>query len=130
VAPYLPLPVLLNDALSIIDERHFTLEGRSSDLINIAGKRTSLSALNHVLLAIPGVEDGVFFLPDDTKIGTTRLVVFVVAPTLSNHTILEALRTELDAAFVPRAVHKLDRLPRSETGKLSRQALMEVMRKA
>jgi acyl-coenzyme A synthetase/AMP-(fatty) acid ligase len=86
--------------------------------------------LNHVLLAIPGVEDGVFFLPDDTKIGTTRLVVFVVAPTLSNHTILEALRTELDAAFVPRAVHKLDRLPRSETGKLSRQALMEVMRKA
>jgi acyl-coenzyme A synthetase/AMP-(fatty) acid ligase len=130
VAPYLPVPVLLNDALSIIDERHFTLEGRSSDLINIAGKRTSLSALSHALLAIPGVDDGAFFLPDDTEMGTTRFVVFVVAPTLSSHTILEALRTELDAAFVPRAVHKLDRLPRSETGKLSRQALIELMRKA
>lgn len=130
VAPYLPAPVLLNDTLSIIDERHFVLEGRSSDLINIAGKRTSLSALNHALLAIPGVEDGAFFLPDDTAMGTTRLVAFVVAPTLSSDILLEALRTELDPAFVPRAVHKFDRLPRNETGKLSRQALMEVMRKA
>jgi len=124
-APYLPAPVLLNDVLNIIDERHFTLAGRSSDLINIAGKRTSLSALNHALLAIPGVEDGVFFLPDDSEMGNVRLAVFVVAPILSSDKLLEALRNELDPAFVPRAVHKLDRLPRNETGKLSRQALME-----
>jgi acyl-coenzyme A synthetase/AMP-(fatty) acid ligase len=127
VAPYLPAPVLLNDTLSIIDEQHFTLEGRSSDLINIAGKRTSLSALNHGLLAIPGVEDGAFFLPDDTEMGTTRLVVFVVAPTLSSDALLQALRTELDPAFLPRAVHKLDRLPRNETGKLPRKVLQDLL---
>jgi acyl-coenzyme A synthetase/AMP-(fatty) acid ligase len=123
VASYLPAPVVLNDALRIIDERHFRLEGRSSDLINIAGKRASLSALNHALLAIPGVEDGVFFLPD----GMTRLVIFVVAPTLSSEILREALRTELDPAFVPRMVFTLDRLPRNETGKIPRKVLQDLL---
>ena len=130
VASYLPAPVVLNDALRIIDERHFTLEGRSSDLINIAGKRASLSALNHALLAIPGVEDGVFFLPDDSAMGMTRLVIFVVAPTLSSEILREALRTELDPAFVPRMVFTLDRLPRNETGKIPRKVLQDLLNNA
>ncbi len=126
-APYLPVPVVLHDSLRLIDERHFYLEGRSSDLVNIAGKRASLSVLNHSLLAIDGVEDGVFFLPDDPEGGPARLVAFVVAPALNRAAILEALRAELDPAFMPRTVHKMNRLLRNETGKLSRQALIEMM---
>jgi hypothetical protein len=33
------------------------LHGRHADLINIAGKRTSLAYLNHQITAIPGVAD-------------------------------------------------------------------------
>ena len=44
----------------------FLLHGRHADLVNIAGKRTSLAYLNHQLNAIPGVQDGVFLLPGRT----------------------------------------------------------------
>lgn len=122
-APYLPEPVELHDALLRLDDRHFALEGRTTDLVNIAGKRGSLEALNRILLDIPGVQDGAFFLPETSRDTTRRLVVFVVAPGLSSAAISQALRQSLDPVFLPRAIHRLDTLPRNATGKLPRRAL-------
>ncbi len=118
-------PTPLQDALEIrADGRRFLLHGRLADLVNIAGKRNSLGYLNHQLATIPGVEDGVFFVPDEQPPdGVTRLMAFVVAPTLSTEAILAALRERLDAAFVPRPLRKVDALPRERTGKLTRAAL-------
>lgn len=129
-APHLPAPVELHDALIRLDERHFELEGRASDLINIAGKRGSLAALNRVLLDIPGVLDGAFFLPESGSGSTPRLMVFVVAPALASDELLQSLRKELDPAFLPRAIHRVDALPRNATGKLPRQALERLALKA
>ncbi len=73
----------------------FLLHGRTADLINIAGKRSSLGYLNHQLNAVPGVIDGAFFMPDDKEIdggGVTRLMAFVVAPGMKAATLLAALR--------------------------------------
>ncbi|HEX5802790.1 MAG TPA: AMP-binding protein, partial [Azospira sp.] len=66
--------VALADLIEPVDREHFLLHGRSADLINIAGKRTSLGYLNHQLAAIAGVVDGSFFMPDDEAAdGITRL---------------------------------------------------------
>ena len=43
----------------------FLLHGRTADLVNVAGKRTSLASLNHHLNSIPGVRDGAFVVPAD-----------------------------------------------------------------
>jgi hypothetical protein len=40
----------------------FLLHGRTADLVNVAGKRSSFGYLNAQLNAIPGVVDGAFFL--------------------------------------------------------------------
>ncbi|HEX5803115.1 MAG TPA: beta-hydroxyacyl-ACP dehydratase, partial [Azospira sp.] len=94
------------------------------DLINIAGKRTSLGYLNHQLAAIAGVVDGSFFMPDDEAAdGITRLAAFVVAPTLTPRALLAALRQRIDPIFLPRPLVFLDRLPRNATGKLPRGEL-------
>ena len=45
--------------------RAFTLLGRQADLIKIAGRRASLAGLNLLLQDLPGLEDGVFYLPAD-----------------------------------------------------------------
>ena len=130
MGPYLPSPVVLNDLLDDVDGRRFHLVDRSPDLINIAGKRTSLSALNQVLLGINGILDGAFFLPDDPDgMGTPRLIAFAVAPNLSVAAILEKLRAELDSAFVPRTVHRVHALPRNDTGKLPRARLQDLLDK-
>lgn len=124
-------PVPMGDAIERIDDTHFLLHGRKADLINIAGKRTSLAYLNHQLGEIPGVVDGVFFMPDDAPTAphahgvaaVTRLVALVAAPGLSAADVLRALHERVDAAFLPRPLIMVDALPRNETGKLARDVL-------
>lgn len=117
-------PTPLQDIIEVLDDGRFLLHGRSTDMVNIAGKRNSLGYLNHQLTAIPGVTDGAFFLPDeDDADAVTRLMAFAVAPTLTAAQIVEALRGRIDPAFLPRPVVLVDNLPRSLTGKLPREAL-------
>jgi len=114
----------LSDVIELLPGRRFLLHGRHADLVNIAGKRTSLAYLNHQIAAVPGVVDAAFFLPDDdTGGGVTRLTAFVVAPTLTRAQLLAALRPRIDAIFLPRPPIFVDALPRNGTGKLPRSAL-------
>ena len=119
-------PTRLADELELLTAERFLLHGRTADLINIAGKRSSLGYLNHQLNAVPGVIDGVFFMPDDEAIdgdSVTRLMAFVVAPGMKAGALLAALRERIDITFLPRPIVLLDSLPRNSTGKLPREAL-------
>ncbi|WP_170153492.1 AMP-binding protein [Acidithiobacillus sulfuriphilus] len=114
----------LSDQLEIISPDRFLLHGRTADLVNIAGKRSSLAYLNHQLNAIPGVQDGVFFMPDEDAAGSVkRLIAFVVAPGLDAQSVYANLRERIDPAFLPRPLQMVDALPRNNTGKLPREAL-------
>lgn len=120
--------ILLNDRIELRTPETFLLHGRTADLINIAGKRTSLSHLNHHLNAIPGVRDGVFVMPEETGgRDVTRLMAFVVAPGVSSETIMNALRQRIDAVFLPRPLCFVETLPRNATGKLPREALHKLL---
>lgn len=125
-------PTALQDVIEVRpDGRHFLLHGRSADMVNIAGKRNSIGYLNHQLTSIPGVADGVFFLPDEAEPdGITRLTAFAVAPGLTSAQLLDALRERIDAAFMPRPLYLVDALPRGLTGKLPREALRQLARQA
>ena len=94
--------VALSDRIEPLSDQRFLLHGRHTDLVNIAGKRTSLAYLNHQLGAVPGVVDGAFFLPDEeAPDGITRLTAFVVAPGLSARKITAELRQRIDTIFLP-----------------------------
>lgn len=124
-APHLPGPVALMDRLELRSGSRFRLLGRRSDLVNIAGKRASLAELTGILLDIPGVIDGVIFQPPETESGPAgRLAALVVAPGLEAADIRQALGRRIDAAFMPRPLRIVDRLPRAATGKLPRQSLL------
>ena len=113
--------VALSDLIELLPDQRFLLHGRHADLINIAGKRTSLAYLNHQLGAVPGVVDGSFFLPDEAgPDGVTRLTAFVVAPKLTARQVTVELRQRIDAIFLPRPLVLVDKLPRNSTGKLPR----------
>ena len=126
---HVPEPTPLADVLEVLAADRFRLLGRSNDLVNIAGKRSSLGHLNFHLNAIDGVVDGAFWNPPETAAdlaGITRLVAFVVAPGVSRETILAALRGRVDAAFLPRRIVFVDALPREATGKLTAARLAEL----
>jgi acyl-coenzyme A synthetase/AMP-(fatty) acid ligase len=115
--------VQLADVIELHGRDRFLLHGRTADLVNIAGKRTSLAHLNFHLNSIPGVRDGTFVVPTQGNEAVKRLTAYVVAPGLVRSTLLGALRQRIDAAFLPRPIHFVDALPRNETGKLPRRAL-------
>jgi acyl-CoA synthetase (AMP-forming)/AMP-acid ligase II len=122
---HVPQPTRLADVLEVVDPHHFRLLGRSNDLINIAGKRSSLGHLNFHLNSVDGVGDGAFWLPPDAdEAGTVRPIAFVVvSPALAargaQDAILAALRLRVDAAFLPRRIVVVPALPREPgTGKL------------
>ena len=131
-------PMALNDVLELRESAsvdapsatRFVLHGRSADMVNIAGKRTSLGYLNLQLNAIPGVIDGAFLWPEadeaDAHGSVKRLAALVVAPELDPPRLLAALRQRIDPAFMPRPLHFVDALPRNATGKLPYAAIAEL----
>lgn len=126
---HVPQPTLLADVLEVVDAQTFRLLGRSNDLINVAGKRSSLGHLNYHLNSIAGVQDGAFWLPPDAPDGSVvRPIAFVVAPDLPAEAlhghVLAGLRERVDAAFLPRRIVAVAALPREPgTGKLPAGAL-------
>ena len=115
-------PVCLPDEIEMDTTGCFKLLGRSIDMIKIGGRRASLAGLNLLLEELPGLEDGVFYLPN-TANPTERLCLIYAGPTLDRAEIEQWLRARLDPAFMPRIFIRLGRLPRSDRGKLPRQAL-------
>lgn len=116
----------LSDVIELNADGSFLLHGRTADMVNIAGKRTSLASLNHLLNSIPGVQDGIFLMPEDDDGTVTRPLAFVVAPQLSSEEVLSALRNSVDAVFLPRPLYFVDTLPRNSTGKLTRESLQQL----
>jgi len=124
----------LCDVIELTGEHEFLLHGRTADLVNIAGKRSSFGYLNAQLNAIPGVLDGAFFLPDAQAAGGTgvsRLTAAVVAPSLS---IGATDRLSCGSGSIPSFCRVplllVDRLPRNATGKLPHHALQALARPA
>jgi acyl-coenzyme A synthetase/AMP-(fatty) acid ligase len=123
VADHLEDSVRLRDRIEILGKGRFRWVGRDEDMINIAGKRGSLADINGRLNEIRGVEDSVIFLPEPDA---TRLAALVVAPSLQPSDILDQMRDRIDPVFLPRPVYMVASLPRQETSKLPRQAVIDL----
>jgi acyl-coenzyme A synthetase/AMP-(fatty) acid ligase len=127
-APHLPTPVALADLVELRADDTFVLCGRQSDLLEIAGKRASLGDLTRRLQSVPGVIDGVVLLLDACRnTGVRRIAALAVAPGIDEAAILGALRLSVDPVFLPRRLRIVDALPRNDTGKLPREALLRLL---
>ncbi|QAB14203.1 AMP-binding protein [Hydrogenovibrio thermophilus] len=113
----------LHDQFELIpgQPNRFRLLGRRSDVVKVAGKRSSLAYLNQKLQAIDGVSDGLFWQAPNGE----RLQAFVVSD-LNAHDIKQALAQDMDAVFLPRPIHFVEQIPRNELGKIQFQQLSEL----
>ncbi|MCO6418000.1 AMP-binding protein [Siccirubricoccus sp. KC 17139] len=120
--------VPLADAIEPLPDGRFRLLGRLADMVKLGGKRGSLADLNRVLAEVPGVEDGVFVVPEDIESNpAARLSAVVAAPGRTPAEILDGLRGRIDPVFLPRRLAVVAALPRDPLGKLPRQALATLL---
>jgi acyl-coenzyme A synthetase/AMP-(fatty) acid ligase len=125
---YLQAPVPVPDRITVDPEGGFVVHGREADHVNVAGHRVSLGDLNQTLLQIDGVQDGIFFLPEEGAGLVTRLMAFVVAPGKTSEEIQRLLRARVDPVFLPRPLVCVPSLPRNATGKLPHESVSELAR--
>lgn len=115
-------PQSLADRVELHADGGFTLLGRQSDLIKIGGRRASLAGLNQLLTDLPGLDDGVFHQPTDAG-DDARLCLIYAGAELDAEAVRGWLRPRIDPVFLPRHLIRVARLPRSDSGKLPREAL-------
>lgn len=111
----------LDDQFTLYPNGYFSLLGRNSDLIKIAGKRASLNALNHYLNQIEGVEDAVFFSSKNERLSA------IVVSQLAKQDISNALRHLIDEVFLPRTIYYTLAIPRNSLGKLIKTELDQLI---
>ena len=115
-------PQALADTIAFDASGDFTLLGRHGDLVKIAGRRASLAGLNQLLSDLPGLVDGVFYLPA-TGAPAERLVLIQAGAAPGRASTAAWLRERMDPVFLPRTIIQVDHLPRTASGKLPRAAL-------
>jgi len=111
----------LDDQFTLYPNGYFSLLGRSSDLIKIAGKRASLNTLNHYLNQIEGIEDAVFFSSKNERLSA------IVVSQLAKQDITDALKYLIDDVFLPRAIYYTSAIPRNSLGKLIKTELDQLI---
>ncbi len=98
--------------------------GRRDRQLKIRGMRVEIAEIERALAALAGVSQvAVEVRPID---GETQLVAYLEASGAdrpSQHDLREALRDQLPEYMIPRAIVWLDRMPRTSSNKIDRQAL-------
>ncbi|HWG73517.1 MAG TPA: AMP-binding protein [Acidimicrobiales bacterium] len=115
-----------SDRAVVDDDGFVALRGRIDDIELVGGINVAPTEVEEVLSTLPGVmEVAVAGVRDGA--GRSQLEAFVVAgPDVGQDLgaeVIEVARGNLARHMVPRAVHMVDHLPRTSTGKLRRFVL-------
>jgi fatty-acyl-CoA synthase len=104
------------------------IEGRADTMIVSGGENVFPEEVEAALLSLPGLADAKVVGIEDEEFGQ-RLRAFVVAsgePRPTEDEIATHIRTELSRSRVPRDLIYVDELPRTATGKVTRQTIDEL----
>jgi hypothetical protein len=121
--------VELDDRVELRPNGSFHYLGRSSELIKIAGKRAHAHELEATVRAVPGVTDvAVLVHAAPGKEARVALAITVAADRpATREDINAAIRRQFDAVFVPKKLEVVDKIPRTERGKMDSEALRELL---
>ena len=109
-------------------ERGMYLVGRTSDVINVAGRKLSPHEVEARLTEFPGVRQAVVFgVPSELR-GEEPVACIVASEDLACDALLRHCQEHLSPWQVPRDVWVVAEIPVSERGKINRRELAEMYR--
>ncbi len=118
----------LPDDLLVRSGDGFTIVGRVSDLINVAGKKVNPAEIEAELLRCSGVRAAVAFGRESASRNQEVAACVVADSGAAEAALLDHCRRTLSAWQVPKRIFFVDAIPVNERGKLSRRALAEQFR--
>ena len=104
-----------------------TLRGRIKELINRSGEKVSPVEIDEALLSHPAVSEAVAFgVPHPTH-GEEPAAAVVLGGQATERELIAHCRRSLASFKIPRAIHVVDAIPRTATGKVQRRIVAEVI---
>lgn len=114
------------DAGCLDADGYIHLKSRIKEMINVGGKKVSPMEVEDILKTIPGIEDcACVAMPDPEGVMGELVKAFIVCKddSLTDSTILDALRPKLEVYKLPAAIERIDAIPKTASGKVQRLKL-------
>ncbi len=113
------------DQGTIDSEGYLRLVGRLKEMILRGGENISPLEIEDALLSHPAVGEAVAFGVPDEKYGETVAAAVALTGDVSEEELVAYGRERLAAFKAPTAIHVLDEIPRTPTGKVQRRRIAE-----
>ncbi len=110
------------------DKKELIIYGRKSQFINVAGNKVIPEEVENVISSLESVSQSAV-VGIKEKEGNEQIVAFVISSpgnTVSIKEILDKCTTQLSSYKVPRVIHIVDHLPKSNLGKVRKKKLVEL----
>jgi oxalate---CoA ligase len=109
----------------VLRDGYLYLEGRLKEMILRGGENISPAEVEQALLSHPAVKDAVCFGVPDDKYGELVSAAVTLSEQADAAELIGHCRELLAAFKVPAAIHVLDEIPRTATGKIQRRRVGE-----
>lgn len=123
LAPDAARPFPCSDRAALHEDGRFTLLGRTDGTVKVGGKRVALQEIEARALAVPGVRDAAALAEEVGGARGTEVWLAVAPAQVSPELVRSELARWLDPTTLPRRVCAVERLPREDSGKLTRRRL-------
>ena len=126
-----PLPgermLCTHDQFTVDDDGYLYFVGRTDDIIKTRGEKVSPAEVEDALYAIPGIrEAAVIGIPDELLGEAIRAYVATEdGLELTERDVVAGCRERLESFMVPSQVVFVDELPKTASGKIRKQSLVE-----
>lgn len=112
-----------DDLIEAREDGEIAIIGRSSDLINTAGKKVNPREVEQIILQLEGVRQVKVYGEPAGARGEVVAAAVVANPDVTREHVREFCRTRLSLHKVPRIVKLIEAIPVDERGKVKRAAL-------
>jgi acetyl-CoA synthetase len=119
------------DFAMVDEDGHWYLLGRCDDLIKTSGKRIGPSEIEEIIIKIEGIKEAAAIGAPDPIHGEV-VVCFVAAKDNLNeieNKIRNDISYKLGKSFIPKYVFFVEDLPKTNSGKISRDILRSIYKK-
>jgi acyl-CoA synthetase (AMP-forming)/AMP-acid ligase II len=109
--------------LGVFVDGHLHLRGRINEVINRGGEKVSPFEVEEVLRSHPAVAEAAAFPRANDRYGEVVEAVVTLGRPATSSELIDHCRGQLAHFKVPAAIHLLDEIPRTATGKIQRRLL-------
>jgi long-chain acyl-CoA synthetase len=116
-----------HDRFTVDEEGFLYFVGRSDDIIKTRGEKVSPVEVENVLYSLDGVREAAVVGVSDKVLGEAIRAYVVVEDgvALTERDVISACRERLESFMVPTQVVFIEELPKTATGKIRKQSLLE-----